>query len=109
MRLPPVLRNFLRGRDHRLIRPDAPRHLTHAELEHIKRKGTCPYCHGVLWTGSEGGMCVNLACDTPGCWSRFNYCYVMGQFMGDSWLKPPIEVHPDRVSSEPDGSGPFGF
>lgn len=64
------------------VRPDAIRELEKDELEWIGRHGTCPYCEGDLYAGPEGGMCVNLLCTTEGCWSRFNYCQFVGQYMG---------------------------
>jgi hypothetical protein len=66
----------------KLVRPDHVRELTHDELDHIAMKGDCPYCRGDLYMGPEGGMCVNLLCKTEGCWSRFNYCRLFGQYMG---------------------------
>lgn len=66
----------------KMVRPDHVRELTHDELDHIARKSDCPYCRGDLYAGPEGGMCVNLLCKTEGCWSRFNYCGLFGQYMG---------------------------
>lgn len=69
-------------RERNFVRPDAVRELDADELEWIGRKGTCPYCRGDLLMGPEGGMCVNLLCTTEECWSRFNYCQFVGQYMG---------------------------
>jgi hypothetical protein len=69
-------------RKEEFVRPAGVRELTKAELEWIDMMATCPYCRGDLYEGPEGGMCVNLLCKTDGCWSRFNYCRFVGQYMG---------------------------
>lgn len=77
-----IFSQFRRKRDPKFTRTDGVRELTIEELQWIGSKGTCPFCHGDLYEGPQGGMCTNLLCKTDGCWSRFNYCYYVGQYMG---------------------------
>lgn len=53
-------------------RPIARRNLTRAEYDHIMWRASCPYCHGDLYDGPQGGMSTNVLCHTDGCRARFN-------------------------------------